>query len=117
MMRWSRNGIALLSVCALGLSAVPAAQAGVIQHVFVIAMENHDGTQIYGNTANAPYINGTLIPNYAARHQLQRRAPVARQRAALRLDGGGHQRVLRSHLHHRQQPVEHQQHAAAPRTW
>ncbi|HTG32318.1 MAG TPA: alkaline phosphatase family protein [Thermoanaerobaculia bacterium] len=65
MMRLSRNGIALLSACALSLSAVSAARAGVIQHVFVITMENHDGSQIYGNTTDAPYINGTLIPNYA----------------------------------------------------
>jgi len=36
-----------------------------IQHVFVIAMENHDSTQIYGNSGSAPYINGTLIPTYA----------------------------------------------------
>ncbi|MFL6263484.1 MAG: alkaline phosphatase family protein [Thermoanaerobaculia bacterium] len=37
----------------------------MIQHVFVIAMENHDASQIYGNTTNAPYINNTLIPGYA----------------------------------------------------
>jgi phosphatidylinositol-3-phosphatase len=36
-----------------------------IKHVFVIAMENTDASQIYGNTAQAPYINGTLIPSYA----------------------------------------------------
>ena len=64
-MRMSRNGIALLSACALSLSVVPAARAGVIQHVFVIVMENHDGSQIYGNTTDAPYINNTLIPSYA----------------------------------------------------
>jgi hypothetical protein len=34
----------------------------VIQHVFVIAMENHDSSQIYGNTSSAPYINNTLLP-------------------------------------------------------
>jgi hypothetical protein len=42
-----------------------AATTSVIKHVFVIAMENHDSTQIYGNTTNAPYINGTLLPAYA----------------------------------------------------
>jgi phosphatidylinositol-3-phosphatase len=47
----------------LGIST--ASGASVIQHVFVIAMENHDSTQIYGNTTNAPYINNTLIPSYA----------------------------------------------------
>lgn len=36
-----------------------------VKYVFVIAMENHDGTSIYGNTTSAPYINGTLIPKYA----------------------------------------------------
>jgi len=39
--------------------------ASAIKHVFIIAMENHDGSQIYGNTTNAPYINGTLMPSYA----------------------------------------------------
>jgi hypothetical protein len=50
-----------LASLAAGLSPV---NASVIQHVFVIAMENHDAAQIYGS-ADAPYINGTLIPNYA----------------------------------------------------
>ncbi|HEX7480785.1 MAG TPA: hypothetical protein VF331_23490 [Polyangiales bacterium] len=35
------------------------------KYVFVIAMENHDANQIYGNTTDAPYINNTLIPAYA----------------------------------------------------
>src|SRR5512138_2085963 len=42
-----------------------ALTSSVIQHVFVIAMENHDASQIYGNTTNAPYINGTLMPAFA----------------------------------------------------
>ncbi|HVZ32227.1 MAG TPA: alkaline phosphatase family protein [Polyangiaceae bacterium] len=42
-----------------------ALTSSAIQHVFVIAMENHDSTQIYGNTSSAPYINNTLIPSYA----------------------------------------------------
>lgn len=54
--------LGLLLASALGL---PAAQASVIQHVFVITMENTDASQIYGNTASAPYINNTLLPNYA----------------------------------------------------
>jgi len=41
-----------------------AATTSVIKHVFVIAMENHDASQIYGSSS-APYINGTLIPAYA----------------------------------------------------
>ena len=35
------------------------------KYVFVISMENHDASQIYGNTTDAPYINNTLIPSYA----------------------------------------------------
>ena len=30
--------------------------ASAIQHVFVIAMENHGASDIYGNTTHAPYI-------------------------------------------------------------
>ena len=57
---WS--GLVLLAAAAL----VPApAAAAVIQHVIVIPMENHDASQIIGNTTNAPYINNTLLPNYA----------------------------------------------------
>jgi phosphatidylinositol-3-phosphatase len=37
------------------------AAAGSIQHVFVIAMENHDSTEIYGDMTDAPYINTTLL--------------------------------------------------------
>jgi hypothetical protein len=40
----------------------PAVTASAIKHVFVIAMENHGASDIYGNTANAPYINNTLLP-------------------------------------------------------
>jgi hypothetical protein len=42
-----------------------AATSSVIKYVFVIAMENHDASQIYGNTTDAPYINNTLMPSYA----------------------------------------------------
>lgn len=42
---------------------VPAAAiTSAIQHVFVIAMENHATSSIYGNTTHAPFINNTLIP-------------------------------------------------------
>lgn len=44
--------------------ANPAITASAIQHVFVIAMENHGTSSIYGNTAHAPYINNTLLPTY-----------------------------------------------------
>jgi hypothetical protein len=36
-----------------------------IKYVFVIPMENHDAGQIYGNSKDAPYINGTLMATYA----------------------------------------------------
>jgi phospholipase C len=38
--------------------------ASAIQHIFVIALENHGASDIYGNVASAPYINQTLIPLY-----------------------------------------------------
>src|SRR4029077_13644628 len=41
-----------------------AATTSAIQHVFVIAMENHGTASIYGNTTHAPYINNTLLPLY-----------------------------------------------------
>ncbi|HEX4336831.1 MAG TPA: alkaline phosphatase family protein [Polyangiaceae bacterium] len=37
-----------------------------IEHVFVIAMENHDQSQIVGDSADAPYINDTLIKGYTS---------------------------------------------------
>ncbi len=42
-----------------------AESASVIKFVFVIAMENKDAKQIYGNLSRAPYINNSLIANYA----------------------------------------------------
>jgi hypothetical protein len=36
------------------------------RYIFVIAMENHDASSIYGNTADAPYINHQLLPNFAS---------------------------------------------------
>src|SRR5215471_4231622 len=42
-----------------------AATSAVIKFVFVVAMENHDASQIYGNTTDAPYINNTLMAKYA----------------------------------------------------
>lgn len=57
--------------CALALSACAVDDdaaleqpitASAIKHVFVIAMENHGASDIYGNTAHAPYINNTLLP-------------------------------------------------------
>jgi hypothetical protein len=61
----------LLSSCAVevspedvGESAEPLTSS-VHKYVFVIAMENHDASQIYGNKTDAPYINNTLMPAYA----------------------------------------------------
>jgi hypothetical protein len=45
-------------------STTEAVTSSVIKHVFVIAMENHDASEIYGS-ANAPYINHTLLADYA----------------------------------------------------
>ena len=58
---------------ATGALAQPAADvpgaspptSSAIQVVFVIAFENHDAGQIYGNSKDAPYINGTLLAHYA----------------------------------------------------
>jgi phosphatidylinositol-3-phosphatase len=78
-------GIPLLTTCGLGFvpgcgaaddgsatdsaenlgSETDALTGSVIKHVFVIAMENHESTQIYGNSSSAPYINHTLLPAYA----------------------------------------------------
>ena len=56
----------LFAFCLAGTLGISTASgASVIQHVFVVAMENHDASQIYGNTTNAPYINNTLIPGFA----------------------------------------------------
>jgi hypothetical protein len=45
--------------------AAPPAPAPVTQVVFVITMENEDGSSVYGNTTDAPYINNVLLKNYA----------------------------------------------------
>jgi hypothetical protein len=61
----------LLASCSLGLLAawggtlaqaqpleqainLPAATTSAIKYVFVVTMENHDASQIYGNNTNAP---------------------------------------------------------------
>lgn len=46
-------------------TAAQAATTSKIKVIFVIAMENHDASQIYGNTTDAPFINGTLLPGFA----------------------------------------------------
>jgi hypothetical protein len=62
---------ALLAACSAsapaggGAPAVPPPPAHPIRVVFVVAMENQDARDIYGNVAEAPYINGTLLRQYA----------------------------------------------------
>jgi len=46
-------------------AATPPTTSSAIKVVFVIAFENHDSKEIYGNTKDAPYINNTLLPAYA----------------------------------------------------
>jgi hypothetical protein len=49
-------------VASAAVQTAPAITASAIKHVFVIALENHGATDIYGNTRSAPYINHTLLP-------------------------------------------------------
>ena len=66
-----------------------------IAHVFVVAMENENLGKIYDNATDAPYINGTLIRTGArATSFIDELSVGSLERAALRLDGGGHQRLL-----------------------
>ncbi|MET0388818.1 MAG: alkaline phosphatase family protein [Polyangiales bacterium] len=56
----------LLSACAAATDEPVGQQQEALavtelRHVIVIAMENHDANQIYGNSS-APYINGVLLP-------------------------------------------------------
>jgi hypothetical protein len=44
------------------VTVTPRATSSAIQRVFVIALENHGASDIYGNTTSAPYINNTLLP-------------------------------------------------------
>lgn len=55
-------------------SAGEAVTSSAIKHVFVIAMKNHDSTEVYGSS-NAPYINSTLLADYA--HSTNYNDPLA----------------------------------------
>lgn len=92
-----KNPMHLLAAIATLLVTPPQAEAAsAIKTVIVIVMENTNADQIYGNTALAPYINGTLMPIRRARHQFQRSVGAGRaQRAALHPDGGRHQFISR----------------------
>ena len=49
----------------MGPGDAGSAGAAPLSQVFVVAMENENLGQIYGDSTDAPYINGTLIPNGA----------------------------------------------------
>jgi phosphatidylinositol-3-phosphatase len=86
-MKRSLQKVALGLVCAamtLEVSCIAEMDEGevdesvttsAIKHVFVITFENHDPGQIYGNAVDAPYINNTLIPQYARSSNFQDRLP------------------------------------------
>jgi len=65
--------VTLAAACSTGAACAAPAEAAVdtaappsvIKVVFVIAMENQDARDIYGNTTSAPYINNVLLPTYA----------------------------------------------------
>jgi len=48
-----------------GPTGPTAEPSGARPRVFVIAMENQDPSDIYGDAVNAPFINGTLLRRYA----------------------------------------------------
>jgi hypothetical protein len=64
------------SACPLGAPA-DAGATGPVKYVFVVAMENHDSTEIIGNMASAPYINGTLLPCFASASNFNDPLPLA----------------------------------------
>ncbi len=61
--RLAANISAIAAGCAFTICAAPAAQATILSpsHVVVVIEENHSYSQIVGNTAEAPFINNTLI--------------------------------------------------------
>ena len=84
--------------------------SSVIKHVFVIAMENHDASEIYGST-KAPYINGTLLADYA--HATNFNDPLALSIPSephyVWMEAGTNA-FSRPHVHQRLRSVEEQQH-------
>lgn len=59
------HGAALADESATATALPDALTASAVKVVFVIAMENQDARDIYGNKTSAPYINNTLLPKYA----------------------------------------------------
>lgn len=82
-----------------------------VAQVFVVAMENENIGQIYGNSAEAPYINQTLIPTSARAtefiDELGLSVPSEPHYVWM---GGGDERLRGSHLHDRRFAVREQQH-------
>jgi phosphatidylinositol-3-phosphatase len=70
-MRFRKHAAFAAACLSLFAPICAAGSASALNHVFVIVMENtnaepHDGAPfIYGNTEDAPYINGELMPKYA----------------------------------------------------
>lgn len=60
------TAVAALGGCSGTTGGSSGSGLGPAQHVIVIALENHDPGSIIGNTTDAPYINGTLLPEYAS---------------------------------------------------
>ena len=63
--------LAVLGMTQLGVPAARAAGTPALDHIFTIVMENHNYSEIVGNTAQAPYTNSlinqySLATNYAA---------------------------------------------------
>jgi hypothetical protein len=83
MMGAGGPGLSADSNDARGDSGVPGASArdasssaSHIQHVFVIALENHDEGSIIGNMKDASYINGELLVKYAGASDFVDRLPL-----------------------------------------
>jgi phosphatidylinositol-3-phosphatase len=82
-MSLAKAGIPLLLLITLGSFSAAGAQeppplpAHAIQHVFVIAMENHDPKSIIGKNSRASYINTTLVPISAQATNFNDELPLA----------------------------------------
>jgi phosphatidylinositol-3-phosphatase len=67
----------LLALTALFVVPARDTHATVIKHVIVIAMENVDARDIYGNTRQAPYINRKVMPQAARAKNFRDRLGLA----------------------------------------
>ncbi len=56
--------LCLASLTLVGCDGTTKTALPTFKHVFIIMMENQNADAIYGNMADAPYINGTLLPKY-----------------------------------------------------